>query len=304
MPHNRQPARTGVTHLSGRVLVLGASGMLGSAAFRVFDEAPGWDAYGTLRSGGARQFFPTTSHERLLIGVDIDSSDALTRAFAAVRPQLVVNCVGVIKQLQSAKDPLATIPINSLLPHRVALLCEAVGARMIHVSTDCVFTGRKGDYLESDAPDADDLYGRSKLLGEVDYPHAITLRTSIIGEELGGGANGLVGWFLAQSGQVKGFRRAVFSGFPTVVLATIMKDVVAPREDLRGVYHVSADAIDKFSLLQLVKQAYGKSIEITPDDALVIDRSLNSDRFRKATGYRPPTWPTLIREMHAFTVGH
>jgi len=278
--------------------------MLGSAAFRVFDEAPGWDVYGTLRSGGARQFFPATAHERLLLGIDIDNCDALARAFATVHPQLVINCVGVIKQLQSAKDPLTTIPINSLLPHRVALLCETVGARMIHVSTDCVFTGRKGDYLESDAPDADDLYGRSKLLGEIDYPHAITLRTSIIGEELGGGANGLVGWFLAQSGQVKGYRKAVFSGLPTVVLARIMRDVVAPREDLRGLYHVSAEAIDKFTLLELVKQVYGKSIEITPDDALVIDRSLNSDRFRKATSYTPPSWPTLIKEMHAFTPRH
>lgn len=290
--------------MSGRVLVLGASGMLGSAVFRVFDESPGWDVYGTLRSGGARQFFPATAHERLLLGVDVDSSDALMRAFATVRPQLVINCVGVIKQLKGAKDPLTTIPINSLLPHRVALLCRAVGARMIHVSTDCVFTGLKGDYLETDAPDANDLYGRSKLLGEVDYTHAVTLRTSIIGEELGGGANGLVGWFLAQSGQVKGFRKAVFSGFPTVVLARIMRDVVAPRDNLRGVYHVSADAIDKFSLLQLVKQVYGKSIEITPDDALVIDRSLNSDRFRKETDYTPPSWPTLIEEMHAFTAGH
>jgi dTDP-4-dehydrorhamnose reductase len=174
-----------------------------------------------------------------------------------------------------------------------------VGARLIHVSTDCVFTGQKGLYTEADLPDALDLYGRSKLMGEVDAANAITLRTSIIGEELAGGANGLVGWFLAQKGTVKGYRRAVFSGFPTVRLARIMRDVVAPRPDLHGLFHVSADPINKFDLLCLVRDAYGRDTEIIPDEALVIDRSLDSQRFRTATCFQPTSWPDLIDEMRA-----
>jgi len=273
--------------------------MLGNAVFRVFDAAPGWTAYATARMETARNRFPEAAPDQLIIGVDAENEGDLARAIALAKPTLVVNCVGVIKQLASAKDPLVTIPINALLPHRLAKLCASAGARLIHVSTDCVFSGRAGLYSEADFPDADDLYGRSKLLGEVDYPHAITLRTSIIGHELGS-AFGLVGWFLSQSGTVKGYRKAIFSGLPTVTLARLMRDVVAPRPDLHGLYHVSAEPIDKFTLLQLVKAAYGKQIEITPDDSVVIDRSLRSDRFRAATGFAPPPWPALVEEMRAF----
>jgi dTDP-4-dehydrorhamnose reductase len=169
----------------------------------------------------------------------------------------------------------------------------------VHISTDCVFSGAKGMYVESDFPDADDLYGRSKYLGEVDYPHAVTLRTSIIGHELDG-ARSLLCWFLAQGGSVRGFTKAVFSGLPTVELARVVRDFVLPHPELHGLYHVSAAPINKYDLLKLVAQAYGKSIEITPHDQLVIDRSLDSTRFKAATGYAPPSWPELVRTMHAF----
>ena len=178
--------------------------------------------------------------------------------------------------------------------------CAAWWARLVHVSTDCVFTGRQGGYRESDVPDALDLYGRSKLLGEVDAPNAVTLRTSIIGPELGGGAQGLVGWFLAQRGRVKGFTRAVFSGLPTLELARVIEQHVLPRPELRGTWHVSTAPIDKHALLQLVKQAWGRDTEIEPDAQLVIDRSLDSSRFRAATGYTPAPWPQLVAEMKAF----
>lgn len=284
--------------MGGRVLVLGATGMLGNAVFRVFDAAPDWTAYATVRSDTARQALPEAG-DRLISGVNVLNDGDLGRAFAAARPTLTVNCVGVIKQLGEAKDPLVTIPINAVLPHRLAKLCAETGSRLIHVSTDCVFSGARGLYTEEDFPDADDLYGRSKLLGEVDYPHAITLRTSIIGHELNS-AFGLIGWFLSQSGSVRGFRKAVFSGLPTVTLARLMRDAVAPRSDLHGLYHVSAEPIDKYALLTLVKAAYGKDIEIVPDDGLVIDRSLRSDRFRAATGFTPSPWPDLVAEMRAF----
>ena len=282
-----------------KVLILGVPGMLGNAVLRVLSGSVGLAVYGTARSNGALQHFSSNLSGRIIVGTDVENNDSLMRAFAAVRPDVVVNCVGLVKQLADANDPLQAVPINTLLPHRLAALCQATGARLVHISTDCVFSGSKGNYLETDVPDAYDLYGRSKLLGEVDYPHAITLRTSIIGHELSGNRS-LVNWFLVQQGAVKGFTRAVFSGLPTVELATVVRDVVLPRKELQGLYHVSAKPINKFDLLQMLAQAYGKDIEINPSEELVIDRSLNSDRFKEATGYAPPEWPTLIQRMCEF----
>jgi dTDP-4-dehydrorhamnose reductase len=230
----------------------------------------------------------------------MENVDSLTHLFAVVHPDVVINCIGLVKQLAEADDPLIAIPINSLLPHRLARLCELAGARLVHMSTDCVFSGEKGMYTEADAADAKDLYGRSKYLGEVDYPHAITLRTSIIGHELDG-ARSLIGWFLAQEGSVKGYRRAIFSGLPTVEIARVIRDHVISHPDLHGIYHVSAEPINKFDLLTLVAQTYGKAIDISADDQLVIDRSLDSTRFRQATGFKPKPWPELVRSMREFS---
>jgi dTDP-4-dehydrorhamnose reductase len=282
-----------------KVLVLGVTGMLGNAMYRVLSEDSGLVVYGTARSESARQYFSNEQSNRLIIGVDVENNDFLVRSFATVRPDVVINCVGLVKQLADANDPLQAVPINTLLPHRLAALCQATGARLVHISTDCVFSGSKGNYLESDFPDAYDLYGRSKLLGEVDYPHAITLRTSIIGHELTG-QRSLVGWFLAQQKSVKGFTKAVFSGLSTVELARVIRDVVLPRPELRGLYHVAAKPINKFDLLNLVATAYGKAIEIIPDESLVIDRSLNADRFKESTGYMAPDWPSLVQRMYEF----
>ena len=282
-----------------KVLVLGASGMLGHAVLRLFAQSPGYSAVGSARSAGVLRLLPQELRDRVICGVDMENIDSLTRLFASTRPDVVINCIGVVKQLAEADDPLTAIPINALLPHRLARLCDVARARLIHMSTDCVFAGTKGMYREEDASDARDLYGRSKYLGEVDYPHAVTLRTSIIGHELNS-ARGLVGWFLAQQNGVKGFTHAVFSGLPTVELARVMRDFVIPRPDLRGLYHVSAEPITKYDLLHLVAKVYGKSIEITPDDTPVIDRSLDSSHFRELVGYAPPGWPELVRTMHEF----
>lgn len=267
--------------------------------FRVLSEHADLAVYGTARSNSACQHFPGNLSRRIISGIDVENGDSLVRAFSIARPDVVVNCVGLVKQLADANDPLQAFPINSLLPHRLAALSQVADARLVHISTDCVFSGSKGNYLETDFPDADDLYGRSKLLGEVDYPHTITLRTSIIGHELFG-SRSLLNWFLAQQGGVKGFTRAIFSGLPTVELATVVRDVVLPRKDLHGLYHVSAKPINKFDLLQMLAKAYGKDIEINPSEELVIDRSLNSDRFKEATGYSTPEWEVLVQRMCEF----
>lgn len=282
-----------------KILVLGASGMLGNAMVRVLSEKTEWQVYGTVRSDSSRRFFQAGIAERLISGVDVEHNDSLMEAYIRVRPDLVINCVGLVKQLADAENPLHAIPINSLLPHRLARLCELSGARLIHMSTDCVFAGDKGGYRETDFSDASDVYGKSKFLGEVSYPHTITLRTSIIGHELQS-AHGLVGWFLSQQERCSGYSKAIFSGLPTVVLSQIIRDIVIPRTDLSGVYHVAGQAISKYDLLKEIAKVYGKEIEIVPSDQLVIDRSLNADRFRIATGYIAPGWPELIELMHSF----
>lgn len=282
-----------------KVLVLGAGGMLGNAVLRFLASSKAHAVSGTVRSRQSLRLLPENLHRNIISGVDVENMDSLMSLFVKLRPKIVVNCIGLVKQINESNDPLAALPINSILPHRLAKLCSATGARLIHMSTDCVFSGLKGMYVEADTSDADDLYGRSKYLGEVDYPSAITLRTSIIGHELDG-ARSLVGWFLAQEGPVSGYKRAVFSGLPTVEIARIILEFVIPRPELSGLYHVSAEPINKHDLLSLVAQVYGKIIEIKPDDRVIIDRSLDSSRFRNATGFVPKSWPEMVRLMHAF----
>lgn len=280
-----------------KILVLGASGMLGNAMMRVLSDGPfNHEVWGTIRNNRFSQYFPQEIAQRLIVNVDVLDNDQLVAAMTTARADVIVNCVGVIKQLGSAKDPLATLPLNSMLPHKLAKLCALAGARLIHVSTDCVFTGERGGYVESDVPDARDLYGLSKYLGEVDYPHAVTLRTSIIGHELGTSLS-LVDWFLNQGGPVEGYARAIFSGLPTDELARVIGAYVLPDTSLRGLYHVSTAPIDKCRLLHLVADAYDHRIPIRSSDRLVIDRSLDSTRFRDHTGYHPAQWPQLIEDM-------
>jgi dTDP-4-dehydrorhamnose reductase len=280
-------------------LILGVTGMLGNAVLRVLVDDPALDVRGTARSRAALAYFQPSVAERIVTCVDVENFDELVRVIADTNPQVVINCIGLVKQLAEADDPLMALPINAMLPHRLARLCALAGARLVHISTDCVFNGRAGNYRESDISDAEDLYGKSKFIGEVAYPHAITLRTSIIGHELAS-AHGLVGWFLQQRGKVNGYRRAIFSGLPTVELARVIRSVILPRPDLSGLYHVASTPISKLELLQLVASAYGTSVEIEPDDRVAIDRSLNADRFREATGYVAPPWPVLVGQMQEF----
>ncbi len=281
-----------------KVLVVGASGMIGSAMVRVLSESKEWQVFGTVRSQGAKQFFEPAIANRLLADIDVDKPDALVRIFAQTRPDVVVNCVGLTKHHREADDPVLAIALNALLPHRMADLCAVSDARLIHVSTDCVFSGAQGNYSEQDLTDATDVYGKTKALGEVDYPYAVTLRTSTIGHELQS-AYGLLEWFLSRHGQCKGYARAIFSGLPNTVFARVVRDVVIPRPELTGLYHVGAQPIDKNSLLHLIARVYGKVIQITEDQQFAVDRSLNSERFSSATAYVAPGWLELIETMHA-----
>ena len=282
-----------------KVLILGGSGMLGHMLFTQLSLQKNLDVYATARtSSGLSLWFSPDLVKKIRADVDADNFDTVIRAFASIQPDIVINCIGLIKQLPIASDPFSAITINSLLPHRISMICRSAGARMIHISTDCVFDGKKGNYTETDTSTADDLYGRSKFLGEVAYPpHCVTLRTSIIGHELKGKL-GLIEWFLAQKGEVNGFTHAIYSGFPTVELAHIITDYILPNKDLSGVYHVSSDPISKYDLLSLVAKRYAKQIKIEPYDDFRQDRSLDSSLFRRLTGYMPPSWPELVDKMY------
>lgn len=278
-----------------KVLVLGCSGMIGSTMFRILARNANWDVIGSRRSA-ARPELPAGGVARWVCGVDLANTDQLVRLFRDVNPDVVVNCAGLTKHLPSGNDPVPALTMNALLPHRLAELCEISHARLIHISTDCVFSGKKGNYCEDDEPDATDVYGKTKYLGEVSGRGLVTLRTSTIGHEIGT-QFGLLEWFRAQE-RCKGYRKAIFSGLPSVELARVVRDIVIPDVSLGGLYHVGAEAIDKDALLRLIAKVYGKQVEIETDDQVVIDRSLDSQRFAAATGYRSPSWPVMIESMH------
>lgn len=281
-----------------KILILGVTGMLGYTLFEYFSGNKQLEVNGTARNlFGLEAYFGMTEREKILTGIDIENVDAIVRTIGSIRPDVVINCIGIIKQLPIAKDPFTSIAINSLFPHRLAHICNAAGARMVHISTDCVFSGRKGNYTETDASDAEDLYGKTKYLGEVSYPHCVTLRTSIIGHELKGGY-GLIDWFLTQTEKTRGYTRAIYTGFPTVEIARIIEDYVIPNKELKGLYQVSSGTISKHDLLLLVAERYGKNIDIEPYDDFFCDRSLNSSYFRSVSGYTPPSWPELVEMMH------
>lgn len=275
-----------------KVLVLGASGMIGRTMFRVLSQGQGLQVTGSVRASR----FQGAAPGPVLTGNDLANVDHLVRLFQQSRPDVVVNCAGLTKHLPEGNQPIPALTMNALLPHRLAEQCAVAGARLIHVSTDCVFSGKTGNYRESDDPDSTDVYGRTKALGEVMGGHVLTLRTSTIGHEHGT-AYGLLEWFLAQS-VCKGFRHAIFSGLPSVEFARVVRDLVLPNPSLNGLYHLGAEPIDKLSLLRLIAQAYRKTTLIAEDNVFRIDRSLDSERFTAATGYRAASWPELVDSMY------
>ncbi|AOP35975.1 NAD(P)-dependent oxidoreductase [Leptospira tipperaryensis] len=274
--------------------------MLGSAIYKIFSNQFNFEVWGTVRSPEHIRFFQEKERKNLITNFDVTNQDDLTRIFYEIKPDVVINCIGIIKQQKIANYPLTVLPINSLLPHRLSNLCKLIDARLVLISTDCVFNGKQGMYLETDIPNAEDLYGKSKEIGEVmDEKNVFTLRTSIIGHELNS-AYSLVNWFLSQEEQVKGFSKAIFSGFPASELAEIIGTYVIPNPNLFGVYHISSEPISKYKLLELIRKTYNKDIQIIESEELTIDRSLNSQKFRKETGFSPKGWERLVQDMKEY----
>lgn len=279
-----------------RLLIFGITGLIGNSVFRILSDNPAYEVYGTCRNDRDKNFFE--KKEKIISSIDIFSINAAQDLIKKLNPDVIVNCIGLTKHALDYGDCLKTIQVNSLWPHQLAKLSDEVDAKLIHISTDCVFSGKSGNYSEIDAPDAVDLYGRSKILGEVTYNNHLTVRISTIGHEIRT-SYGLLEWFLSQKKSCKGYSLAFFSGLPTVYFAHVISRFILPRLDLNGLYHISSKPIDKLSLLKLIANEYGKKINIDVDETLVINRSLDGSKFANKTGFVCPEWPDLIKILYS-----
>ncbi|MEW6571403.1 MAG: SDR family oxidoreductase [Nitrospirota bacterium] len=286
-----------VPNFTIKVLILGASGMLGHKAYQIL--SPHFDTYPAFKNfNDPLRQLNIFAEKKIIDKVNAFDFQSVTRAIDFVNPDIILNCIGIIKQLKEASNPKISIYTNALFPHLLEEICAARNCKLIHISTDCVFSGSRGNYKEEDMSDAIDLYGRTKYLGEVIHSdYALTLRTSIIGRELFT-QNGLVEWFLSQNhGKVNGYSHAIYTGLTTVALCKEIRRILIEYPNLNGLYHVSSDKISKYELLKLIADIYGLDIEILPYENFHCDRSLNSSLYRETTGFFPPSWQEMIQEM-------
>lgn len=282
-----------------KIIVLGGAGMLGHKMFQTLREGfPGVAC--TVREDPSTpplDGVDLLQGDDVLRGVDVADAPALERLLAGSEPDVIVNCVGVIKQIEDGRSAVPCIALNALLPHQLALLAARWGGRVIHFSTDCVFDGTRGGYTEDDVPDARDLYGKTKALGEIAYDNALTLRTSFIGRELDRNLS-LLEWFLAQDGKtVKGFGKVLYSGVTTLEIAGIVARLVTGNPGLSGLFQVASQPVSKHDLLLLLREAFGLDVEILRDDSVVSDRSMQGRRFAEATGVTVPPWEDMVRAL-------
>lgn len=279
-----------------KLLIIGATGMLGHKL--VLKLSKTHHVVGTVR-GEMPDFFKPFLSSTLEIKTGIETSDlsGIEVAIQNLRPDWVINCVGIVKQLKEAKDPISSISINALFPHQLAQFCERYDTRMIHFSTDCVFSGNKGPYKEDDLSDVNDLYGMSKFMGEVKQSHVLTIRTSIIGREFTK-PTGLVEWFLSQrGGQVKGFKNALYTGLTTNAMASVVDMIITRHAGLNGIYQVASEPISKFDLLRIINRVAETETKIDSEDEFFCDRRLSNHKFHNATGWQSESWENMIINM-------
>ena len=278
-----------------RILILGGDGMLGHQLFQHLSQK--YEVTATLHKSA--QFYDKYSiyKNNVCFDIDVRSNDSLLEVVSEIKPDVIINATGIIKQRKEAKEYLISLEVNSLLPHRLSIISKAVNARLIHMSTDCVFSGAKGSYTENDISDATDLYGRSKYLGEVKDGHCITLRTSIIGLELFRKLS-LIEWFLDQRGTIKGYKNSIYTGLTTIEMSRVIDFIISNKPDLSGLWHVASEPISKYDLLSILnKKLERNDIDIVEDTEVIIDRSLNAAKFRDRTGYCVPEWDKMLEEL-------
>lgn len=283
-----------------RILILGSTGLLGYTITRYFFNRKYFNTFATIRNYSKIKFFNKKYHEKFVHINDILDYKETEKIIKNIKPDVLINCLGITnKKIFNSNESEYFISINSLLPYRLLKICTDLDTRLIHFSTDCIFSGNKGFYSENDIPDPLDLYGRSKLLGELDFENALTIRKSVIGHELIS-QNGLLEWFLSQNKFVEGYKNVIFSGTTVLELAILMEKYVIPRKDLKGILNISGKTITKFDLLKMIADIYDKKIDIIPNELIKLDRSLDSSQFTKLTGYNLKPWPILIKAMKEF----
>lgn len=277
--------------------MIGGNGMLGHRLCNILSDQ--MEVWTTLReSPAAYSRYNILPDKRIVGSLNVQDLERLRDALDQLKPDAVVNAVGIVKQRDEAKQAVPSILVNALFPHQLADLCMERGIRVIQISTDCVFSGSRGNYTEIDIPDPMDLYGRTKLLGELNRPGCLTLRTSIIGWQLNNFSS-LLSWFALQRGKhIKGYRHAIYTGFSTYVMANLIGDLLSTRKDLSGLFQVASEPISKYDLLVRVRDILGwKDITLEPDDQFFCDRSLIGTRFTAATGWRSPSWDVMLNGL-------
>jgi dTDP-4-dehydrorhamnose reductase len=284
-----------------KVLILGATGLLGYALLRRLAFADGIEVVGSVRNLNGSHQFATELRGRLVQVGDLTDLTELNLLFQQVQPNVVINCVAAARSEWADLGRMAAV--FSLLPRRIDWLCAKSGARFIQISSDGVFSGSRGGYTEQDIPDATDNYGIVKQLGETTRSGSLNIRTSVVGHTLSGNA-GLVDWFLAQSETCRGFVKSVFSGLTNTEIARIIERIILEWPYLEGTYHLASEPISKYDLLNMLARRYGKRIDIVADDSLAIDRSLIAEKFRLATGYCTRGWVELIDELYVDNQNH
>ena len=286
-----------------KLLILGASGLLGNTLIKYFFRKSNYQTFGTVRDNLQVRFFDKKYHKNFRILNDILNFTELENIIDKFRPNVVINCIGLNNKIN--KNDFYTIEkyilINSLLPHKLQSICSRVGIRLIQLSSDCVFSGIKGNYSEKDLPDPLDIYGKSKLMGELESENCLTIRKSVIGHELIK-KEGLLDWFLSRNDKVEGYQKAIFSGLTVLELARIIDIFILPRTELNGILHIAGFPISKYDLLNIISSEYKKSIELIPNHSLKVNRSLDSTYFNRLTGYQIQPWPLLIKSMHEFNL--
>lgn len=282
-----------------KILIFGVTGMLGSCLYKYFSNLNEYQVIGVLRNSNKKSLFIENLNSKIIVFDSYDNFSKLDEFIKNIKPDYVVNCLGVIKQKIEASSPENILFINSYLPHLIDKLSFRHNFKLIHFSTDCVFDGNLGSYKETDIPLPKDLYGISKLLGELETKNTLTIRTSIIGHELESSFS-LVNWFLSSKNRVKGFTKAIYSGFPSVEIARIIHKFIIPNKLISGIYNLSSNPISKYELLKIISEQYKHKIDIVPDESVVIDRSLDATLFNMKTKYICPSWPKLIESMCEF----
>lgn len=283
-----------------RVALFGVTGMLGATLYKHLSSDPALQVMGLMRGDPLASSIgelPSRANTFLIDDVVHLENERLLEILSDFAPNVIVNCIGRRRQPKNSSELIELIAANSLWPHRLAMVAGEIGARLIHFSSDAIFSGKCGNYSEGDLPDPVDSYGVSKLLGEPAEPHCLTVRTSIIGHAFQG-SDQLVDWLLRQNDTIHGFENVIFSGLPTIEIASIIHDILLPRTEMAGIWHVAAEPISKFELLRLIVERYGIDLEVVPSTAgLASNRSLNASKFREVSGYEAPSWPALIDRM-------